>query len=188
MKRLISILFAFYSSSLFAEPESGAGGGLLSVDGGLAFWTVVTFLILLFILKKVAWKPILTALDNRENAIKESLEKAELAKQEAQRILNENQASLAKAEEESKKIIEQSKVYADKLKEQIIQESKLQAKKLIDDAASEIDRKKDAAFQELKSHVAEIAIQAAGKLIKENLDQEKQRKLVDSYLNEIGKN
>ena len=76
-------------------------------------WTVVTFIVLLLILKKVAWKPILAALDKRENDIKESLEQAEKAKEEAKQILEENQANLAKAEEESKKIIEQSRAYAE---------------------------------------------------------------------------
>ena len=77
---------------------SGSGNGsLLDVNPGLIIWTIVTFLILLFILKKVAWKPILSALDQREKDIKDSLEKAEKAKEDAQRILDENQANLAKS-------------------------------------------------------------------------------------------
>ncbi len=67
--------------------SEGGGGGLLSVDGGLAFWTTLTFLILLFILGKFAWRPILTALKQREEAIKESLAQAELAKEEAKKSL-----------------------------------------------------------------------------------------------------
>ena len=94
--------------------ESG-GGSLLDVNPGLIIWTILTFLILLVILKKVAWKPILTALDNREKEIEDSLNRAEQAKEEAQKILEENQATLSKAEEESKKIIDQSRVYADNL-------------------------------------------------------------------------
>ncbi|MCJ7554746.1 MAG: F0F1 ATP synthase subunit B, partial [Ignavibacteriaceae bacterium] len=70
----------------------GGSGGLLSVNTGLAFWTTLTFLILLFILGKFAWKPILTALKQREDAIKDSLEQAEKAKDEAKKILEENQA------------------------------------------------------------------------------------------------
>ncbi len=168
--------------------SEGGGGGLLSVDGGLAFWTTLTFLILLFILGKFAWKPILTALKQREEAIKQSLAQAELAKEEAKRILAENQASLAKAEEESKKIIEQSRAYAENLKQQIINESKAQAQKLIEDASAEIERKKLAAFDELKNQVAQIAVDAASKILKENLDAEKNKQLVKKYINEISKN
>ena len=168
---------------------SGSGGGsLLDVNPGLIIWTIVTFLILLFILKKVAWKPILSALDQREKDIKDSLEKAEKAKDDAQRILDENQATLAKAEEESKKIIEQSRSYAENLKEQMLKESKEQAKKIVEDAAEEIDRRKDSAFEELKDQVAKIAVNAAEKIMKQNLDADKNKHIVDSYLKDVMKN
>jgi F-type H+-transporting ATPase subunit b len=168
---------------------SGSGGGsLLDVNPGLIIWTIVTFLILLFILKKVAWKPILSALDQREKDIKDSLEKAEKAKEDAQKILDENQATLAKAEEESKKIIEQSRSYAENLKEQMLKESKEQAKKLVEDAAEEIDRRKNSAFEELKDQVAKIAVNAAEKIMKQNLDADKNKHIVDSYLKDVMKN
>ena len=166
----------------------GGGGSLLDVNPGLIVWTIITFLILLFILKKVAWKPIRTALDKRENDIKDSLEKAQQAKEDAQKILDENQASLAKAEEESKKIIEQSRTYGENLKEQMLKESKDQAKKLIEDAAEEINRKKESAFEELKDQVAKIAVSAAEKIMKQNLDAEKNKHIVDSYLKDVMKN
>ena len=168
--------------------SGSSNGSLLDVNPGLIIWTIVTFLILLFILKKVAWKPILSALDQREKDIKDSLEKAEKAKEDAQRILDENQANLAKAEEESKKIIEQSRSFAENLKEQLLKESKEQAKKLIEDAAVEIDRKKDSAFEELKDQVAKIAVTAAEKIMKQNLDADKNKRIVDSYLKDIMKN
>ncbi len=174
--------------AVFAFSSEGGGGSLIDVNPGLIFWTVVTFLILLVILKKVAWKPILTALDQREAAIKEALEKADKANEEARKILEDNKANLLKAEEESKKVIAQSREYAEKLKNQILQEGKQQAKKMIDDAAEEIERKNKAAFDELKNKVVDIAILAAEKLIKENLNNETQRKIVNNYINEISKN
>ena len=168
--------------------SGSSNGSLLDVNPGLIIWTIVTFLILLFILKKVAWKPILSALDQREKDIKDSLEKAEKAKEDAQRIIDENQANLAKAEEESKKIIEQSRSYAENLKEQMLKESKEQSKKIIEDAAEEIDRKKDSAFEELKDQVAKIAVNAAEKIMKQNLDVGKNKHIVDSYLKDVMKN
>ncbi|MBP1683489.1 MAG: atpF [Ignavibacteriaceae bacterium] len=166
----------------------GENGGLLDVNPGLMIWTVITFIILVLILKKVAWKPILTALDKRESDIKESLAQAEKAKDEAKKILEENQANLAKAEEESKKIIEQSRAYAESLKEQLIKDSKDQAKKIVDEASSEIQRKKDAAFEELKGQIAEIAVNAAEKIIRESLDAQKSKQVIDKYLNDVNKN
>lgn len=168
--------------------SEGGGGSLLDVNPGLIIWTILTFLILLIILKKVAWKPILTALDNREKEIEDSLNRAEQAKEEAQKILEENQATLSKAEEESKKIIDQSRVYADKLKEQMLKESKDQQQKIIEDASAEIERKKNAAFEELKNQIAEISVNAAEKIMKENIDANKNKQIVNKYLSEINKN
>ncbi|GBD88713.1 ATP synthase subunit b [bacterium BMS3Abin03] len=168
--------------------SEGGGGALMSVNPGLIIWTFVTFAALLIILKKVAWKPILMALDNREREIAESLSKAEQAKLDAQKILEENQASLAKAEDESKKIIEQSRIYAEKLKEQMMKESKEQAQRLIEDASAEIERRKDAAFDDLKNQIADISVRAAEKIMKESLDKEKNKRIVEKYLSEISKN
>ena len=168
---------------------SGDGGGtLLDVNPGLIFWTAITFIILVLIMKRVAWKPIITALDNREKEIADSLNKAEQAKMDAQKILEENQASLAKAEEESKKIIDESRIFADNLKNQMIRESKEQAQKIIGDSSAEIERMKNAAFEELKNQIAEISIIAAEKIMKENIDAEKNKKIVQKYLTEISKN
>jgi len=168
--------------------EGGGGDVLLQVNPGLIIWTLVTFLVLLFILRKIAWKPILTALDNREKEIEDSISKAEQARDEARKILEENQANLAKVEGESKKIIEQSRTYAENLKEQMLKDSKKQAQKIIEDAATEIERKKNAAFEELKNQIAEISVNAAEKIMKENLDSEKNKTIVNKYLNEISKN
>jgi F-type H+-transporting ATPase subunit b len=102
--------------------------------------------------------------------------------------LEENQASLSKAEEESKKVIDQSRAFAENLKEQMLKESKEQARKIIDDAAEEIERKKTAAFEELKNQIAEISVNAAEKIMKENIDAEKNKQIVKKYLSEISKN
>ena len=174
--------------ALVVSETEGGSAGLLSVNGGLAFWTTLTFILLLILLTKFAWKPILSALKQREDAIKDSLEQAEKARDEARQILAENQNSLAKAEDESKKIIEQSRIFAQNLKDQMIKDSKDQAKKLLEEASAEIDRKKNAAFDELKNQIAEISVQAAEKILKENLDPEKNKKLVDKYISDISKN
>ena len=168
--------------------SGGGGGSLLDVNPGLIIWTILTFLLLLIILKKVAWKPILSALDKREKEIEDSLNRAEQAKEEAQKILEENQATLSKAEEESKKIIDQSRVYGDNLKEQLMKESKVQAQKIIEDASAEIERKKNAAFEELKNQIADISVNAAEKIMKENIDANKNKQIVNKYLSEINKN
>jgi len=173
--------------SIFTLASEG-GGSIIDVNPGVIFWTVVTFVILMIVLKKLAWKPILTALDQRESSIRESLEKAEKAKEEAEKILLENKERLAKADEESKKLVNKSREYAEGLKEQLLKESKEQAQKIINDATQEIERQRESAFEELKSQVAEIAVEAAEKILKENLNKETQKKIADNYINEITKN
>lgn len=176
------------ANTFFLVIAAEGGGSLLSVNAGLAFWTTITFLLLLFLLGKFAWKPILTALKQREDNIKISLEQAEKAREEAKKILEENQASLIKAEEESKKLIEESRQYAAHLKEQMLKDSKIQAQKIIEEASAEIDRKKSEAFTELKNQIAEISVNAAEIILKQNLNTDSNKKIVDSYISEISKN
>jgi F-type H+-transporting ATPase subunit b len=146
------------------------------------------FLLLLLILKKVAWKPILTALDERETKIKESLELAEKVKQDAAIMIEENKKSMAKADEAAQKVLAESRAYAEQVKNQLLEQSKVQAEKMIADAALEIDRKKQEAFTELKNQVAEISIEIAEKLLQKNLDAGKQKEIIDSYIKDIRKN
>jgi F-type H+-transporting ATPase subunit b len=176
------------ANTFFLVIAAEGGGSLLSVNAGLAFWTTITFLLLLFLLGKFAWKPILTALKQREDNIKISLEQAEKAREEAKKILEENQASLIKAEEESKKLIEESRQYAAHLKEQMLKDSKVQAQKIIEEASAEIDRKKSEAFTELKNQIAEISVNAAEIILKQNLNMDSNKKIVDTYISEISKN
>jgi F-type H+-transporting ATPase subunit b len=180
-------MYAF-SKLAFLAFASGEVGGPLDVNPGLIIWTVVTFVALLFILKKVAWKPILKSLNEREAFIKDSLEKAEKAQAEAEKLLEENKANLAKAEEEAQKVIAQGREYSEKLKQQMLDESKSEARKMIDDAKAEIESKNKEAFNNLKEQVADIAVEAAEKILRENLDKEAQKKIVQKYIDDLSKN
>lgn len=173
---------------LFAFFGAGGKGGLLDVSPGLVFWTFIIFIILLLLLKKFAWKPILSSLDERDNFIKNSLDQAEKAKLEAEQIMLENKKHLAKAEEESRKVIDLAREYSEKLKEQVLEESRVEAKKMIEVASQEIQRKTQESFNKLKSEIADISISAAEKILKENLDKEKNSALVNKYIEDIPRN
>jgi F-type H+-transporting ATPase subunit b len=181
MAKILNLAFLAFSGG-----ESS--GGLLDVNPGLIFWVVITFVLLLIILKKMAWGPILNSLNERENFIKDSIDRAEQAQLEAEKLLEENKANLERAEEEAQKIIEQGRQYSDKLKAQMLEASNVEAKKMIAEAVSDIERKNQEAFNNLKNQVADIAVSAAEKIIRANLDKEKQTKLVDEYLNDLNKN
>jgi F-type H+-transporting ATPase subunit b len=150
MAKMINLAFLAFSGG-----ESS--GGLLDVNPGLIFWVVITFVLLLIILKKMAWGPILNSLNERELFIKDSIDKAEQARIDAEKLLEENKANLARAEEEAQKIIQQGREYSEKLKAQLLEESKGEAKKMITEAISEIERKNQEAFNNLKDQVADIA-------------------------------
>jgi F-type H+-transporting ATPase subunit b len=161
---------------------------MLNPNPGLIIWTIITFVLLLIILKKFAWKPLLESLHKREETVRSSIERAENAKQEAERLLEENRKQLERAEQDGRRILNENRALAEKLKEEIIEKANQQSRKMIEMAKQEIERDKDAALLSLRGEVANLAIQAAGKILDETLDENKQRKLVDSYLKGLPKN
>lgn len=167
--------------------SSGEKGGLLDINPGLIFWTIITFLILLFILKRTAWKPILQALAEREENIRASLEKAEQARREAELILQENSRRLAEAEEQVKKIINEGREYSNKLRAEILEKANQEAKRMIDLAQQEIERKKEEALDELRDVVSELSIQAAEKILEKSIDKEENKKIVEKLIQNISK-
>ncbi|KUO60836.1 ATP F0F1 synthase subunit B [bacterium BRH_c32] len=174
--------------AIIALSGGEAGGSPLDVNPGLILWTIITFILLMVILKKAAWKPILNSLSERELFIKDSLEKAEKARLDAEKLIQDNKSAMVKAEQEAQLLIEQTREYSEKLKSQMLDESKAQSAKMIDDAKAEIERKNQEAFVKLKNQVAEIAVDAAEKIIRSNLDKEKQVGIVNKYLDELQKN
>jgi F-type H+-transporting ATPase subunit b len=179
----------FYSILLFISGDTGEKKDtLLSVEPGLLIWTIIIFFILLLLLKKFAWGPLLKSLNDREQSIKDSVEKAEYLKQEAEKILAENKAMLAKADEESRKVIAEGKEYAEKIRNELISKTNDDTARMISQAKSEIEREKVGALNSLKDEIANLAVQAAGKIIDENLDAAKQKKLIESFINKIPQN
>ncbi|MBI2419557.1 MAG: F0F1 ATP synthase subunit B [Ignavibacteriales bacterium] len=183
------MIFGYVLAFAARYSEGGeGGGGLLSVNPGLAFWTVLIFVLLLIILKKVAWKPILEALDEREAKIKESLELADKAKKEAAELIAENKQTLQKAEEEAKKIlVEAQKIAQDNITKSH-DEAKLQAQRIVKEAQAEIDSKKHEALSEIKNQIAELSVAVAEKVLRKSLSGQVQKEVIDEYINDIQKN
>jgi F-type H+-transporting ATPase subunit b len=155
---------------------------MLELNPGLIIWTAVTFLILLLLLRKIAWKPLLNALHLREESIRSSLERAEKAKEEAERLLEENRKNFQNAEEQAQKIINEGKAGAERIKNEIIEKANASSRRMIEQAREEIQREKEAALAELRREVADLAIQAASKILREELDERRHRKVVDEFL------
>jgi F-type H+-transporting ATPase subunit b len=161
---------------------------MLDPNPGLLIWTIITFVTLVFVLRMFAWKPLLEALKKREEHVRSSIERAEFAKQEAERILEENRKQLANAEAEAHRILNEGRALGDKLKSEIVDQANQQSRRMVEQAKQEIERDKEAALSQLRNEVANLAIKAAEKILDETLDENRQRKLVDAYLKELPKN
>ena len=158
---------------------------MFDINPGLMVWTVATFVVLVLVLSKYAWKPLLQSLKDREDTIRQALEMAEKARADAADLLKQNERNLAKAEEEYQKIIREGKAFSEKLKEEIVAKAHHQAQREIQQAKEEIQRDVDAAKQQLRSEVADLAVLAAGKILDETMDAQKHKKIVDSFLNQL---
>lgn len=160
-------------------------GGLLSPNSGLIFWTAITFLLLVFVLSKVAWKPIVNALNEREKNIQSSIDRAEQAKKEAEKILAEVKAERAKAQVEADKIVGDAKAYAEKVRAELLEKANDEARKVVADAKADIELAKQRAMIELKNTIADLAVEAASKIIQHNLDAERHKELIAGVINEL---
>lgn len=154
----------------------------LDIQSGPILWTIVNFLILLVLLRAVAWKPILKALETRESTINDALNRAEVAKADAERVLVENQKALQKAEEESQRVLRESREYAARLQAEASQKAQDESRRMLEQAQQEIERSKQQALNELRTEVATLAVGAAEKILNESLDADKHKRLVENYL------
>jgi F-type H+-transporting ATPase subunit b len=161
---------------------------MFDINPGLMVWTVVTFVVLVLVLSKFAWKPLLKSLKDREDTIRQALDSAEKARAESAQLLKRNEENLAKAEEEYRKILREGKALAEKLKEEIVAKAHQQAQRELQQAKEEIHRDIDAAKQQLRGEVADLAIQAAGKILDETMDTQKHKKIVDKFLSQLPSN
>jgi F-type H+-transporting ATPase subunit b len=159
---------------------------LVTPELGLVFWTTLSFLILLFLLRKFAWKPILGAINDRERSIEDSLAKADAAKFEMERLSEEIEASLKQARIERDDILSEAR----KVKEKIIAESKDAAQaegaRMIEKARIEINNLKAIAMADVKNQVASLSLEIAEKVLRKQFeDSKKQDELVTELLKEV---
>jgi F-type H+-transporting ATPase subunit b len=161
---------------------------LFDTNPGLIVWTIISFLVLLIVLAKYAWKPILKMLGDREGQIRAALEQAERARIEAAEMMKQNEKNLARAAEEYQKMIREGRALAEKMKDEIVTKAKQQADQEIKQAAEEIQRNVETAKLQLRTEIADLAIQATEKILEETLDEKRQKKITDSVINKLPKN
>jgi F-type H+-transporting ATPase subunit b len=161
--------------------------GLVDVRPGLIFWTLVTFFVVAFVLRRVAWGPILKVVDQREKTIAASLESARRERQEAEKLLAEQKDAIQKARSEAAEMMRRNADDVEKLRIELVSKARAEAEAQKTEAIREISSERAKAVAEVKSLAADLAVQIAEKLLNERLDAPKQRELAAQYLAEVGK-
>ena len=161
---------------------------MLSIEPGLLIWTIITFVCLLVVLRLVAWKPLLSALEQRETTIRNSLDEAQQAREEAERLMAENQRILADANRESARILEQGREEAERLRASLTEQAQADAARLVEDARRDIQRERQLAVQDLKATAAELTLAATGQLLGRSVSDDDHRRLVTEFLDRIPDN
>jgi F-type H+-transporting ATPase subunit b len=164
-----------------------SGGGqdttpLFTVNLGTSVWTAIVFLMLLGILWKFAWGPLLAAVDAREKGIQNALEEAAARNAEAERLLEEHRQQLADARRQASDVLADAKAAGDRVRKEIEEKARVEAQGILDRARAEIGRERDAALDTLRKESVDLALAAASRLLDQNLDQAKDRSLVEDYL------
>ncbi|MDY0905885.1 F0F1 ATP synthase subunit B [Pedobacter sp. CFBP9032] len=159
---------------------------LVTPSIGLVFWTALAFICLLILLRKLAWKPILGAIHEREQSIDEALNKAELAKQEMIRLTTQNQDLMHQARAERDEILKEAKTLKDGILNEAKKQAQLEGAKLIEKAKIEIENQKKVALAEVKGQVSTLSLEIAERVLRNQLDDKgKQEALVANLLKDV---
>ncbi len=159
---------------------------LVTPNVGLLFWMLVSFTLLLIVLKKYAWKPILNSLKEREDSISEALSTAEKARAEMEKLKANNEAIIREARLEKEKILKEAREIKTQILEKAKEEASQEASKIIEVARLNIRQEKAMAVDEIKKQVAELSVDVAEKILREKLASgAEQRKIIEKYLDDI---
>jgi F-type H+-transporting ATPase subunit b len=162
---------------------------ILTPDTGLFIFQTVAFLLLLFLLGKFAWKPILSGLKEREETIESALLSAEQAKKDMEALQADNEKLLAEARAERDSLLKEAVAAANNIKEEAKEETSKITARMIEDAKASIDNEKRAALAEVKSTVAELSLEITEKILRRELgDQKSQKALVEDYMKDLNLN
>jgi len=186
--RVVVALGALLAGSpTVALAAAGAEGTtpLFTVNLGTSVWTAFVFLLLLAILWRFAWGPILSAVDAREKGIQQAIDEAAARNAEAERMLVEHRAQLADARRQANELMAEGKAAGERLRKDIEDKAREEGQALLERARAEIGRERDAALETLRQESVELALAAASRLLRETLDSEKDRELVERYLSEL---
>lgn len=159
---------------------------LLTPGVGLIIWQTIVFILLFLLLAKLAWKPIINSLKDRERSIQDALDTAEKARLEMAQLKSDNEKLLNEAREERDRILREAREVSTKMREEAQTEARKASDKIIEDARAAINIEKQAALRDVKTQVAMFSLEIAEKLMKKNLSGDKsQKELVEAYVKDL---
>jgi len=170
------------TTNMFVLGAAEASG----VQWGTVLVTLVTFLVLLALLKKFAWGPLKEVMDKRERDINKDIDDAEQAKLNAQKLEEQNKQTLKETQDEVQKILEDSKIQARKQHEEIIHEANIRANGMVETAQNEINSQKERAIADINNQVSELSVLIASKVLQKEISEKDQKELVEKYIKEAG--
>jgi len=181
----VLLLVAITATPALASEAEAAKVGLLDPVGGLMFWTLLIFAILLFVLSKFAFGPIVGAVEAREQALRDAMEQAKTDRDAAASALAEQKQQLNAARADAQKIIADGRVTAEKMRADLLEATKTQQGEMLARAKHDIETEKLSAIAELRREAVDLAIAGATKVIEKNLDDAQNRTLVENYLTSL---
>jgi F-type H+-transporting ATPase subunit b len=164
--------------------ESGHGIGL---EVGTILFQLAAFIILMLLVGRFALRPMLQTMKQRQDHIEGQIKAAEDSRKEAEKLLEEQKAELNRTRQEAKEIIERAKAQSEREADEIIKGAQERAERMIQEATAEIQREKEKALASLREEVGALSVQLASKLLEKELDKKGQAKLVETYLEEVGR-
>ena len=170
------------------QPDSGhvdQGNPLFRLDPGMAIWFWFSFIVFILVLWKFAWKPVVTALKERETSIKDTLKEAEEARRSLEQASDRQHQLIEEGNKKASEIVERAQESSQRLAESIREKAQNEAEKMVESARVQIEGQRDAAISELKSEVVDLSIVIATKLIKANLKEDLNHKLVEDFIEGI---
>ena len=186
MHALILPLAALLSTSAPAlAQEHEAPAGLLDVNAGLMFWTLLIFLGLIFVLSRYAFGPITAAVEARERALEEAILAAKRDRDEAAALLEQQRQQIEAARNDAQRLIADGRASGEKLRADMLEETRQQQQELLDRARREIGAERDRAIHELRTEAVDLAIAGASRVIEKNLDDSSNRQLVEKFLGSL---
>jgi F-type H+-transporting ATPase subunit b len=169
-------------AAVLLAAASEGGGGLTDINFGLTVYTIVLFALFALVLTKFGWKPLLKIIEERENSVRDAVASAERANADAQSLLAEHRELIRAAARERDEVLKRAAQEAESLRAGLAAKAKAESDQMIQRAKEQIEREKGAAIEGLRAEVADLAVEAAAKIIRSSLTPEVQRQLVDEFV------